>query len=675
MADDPWAAYPKVGQVDDPWAAYPKVEPAQEPRTAASAPRASARELARAFLYGASQTVSGGTSDEMNAYAHAAVRAVGGDAFWKAVDEERGKVRAEAKDLEAKAPWTTFAGRAAGTVPLALAAPALLPGAGGVGTAAARGIATGFGSGLVSGFGEGEGGFLNRAMNAAKSGTIGAMGGAVLGPASHLVGRAIEKVWPSAPDRARALVEQGLADEPGPELPVNQPGRLPATRQQPGAERAAEEIREANAAGVPNMTIADVSKRGQGLARDVAAAPNPAQTRLNDFYGSRQSGKPTPGAGREGGQLNRITELLTQESGVGRRRAIPALAELEKEQKEVAGPMFRQAERMDVTNLPEAKQLWQELMGTKVGPAVREKIRARWKYELKGQRLPPLNARVTPDFRAFKMAKEALDDEVKKLFRSGDNSEAIAAAQYRDHFRDTLRTVNPKYGEALQKYAGTASLEDATEAGRLVMRRKPEEIAQDLARLTTDSERQAYRTGAISELTDQLGRKPEGEMTDFTHKLRTPDIRNRVYALMPDDAARERIDRNVMGEHRQSKTAATFGGSQTQPRAQVAASVEELSPAAAFLKEASGLPTATQLLGMGVKKGYDRVKRSPATRGELGKILELTDEDALSWLEELSKPRKRPAGGARGGVVAGTMAPAGLDLLGYDPLSSIRAPR
>ena len=201
--------------------------------------------------------------------------------------------------------------------------------------------------------------------------------------------------------------------------------------------------------------MADVSPRASDLMRDVTGSPNPAQTAAKDFLATRQQGIPVAGQGTHGGQLNRLTETLTELGGVGRRRALPSLRELEKEQAATANDLFRRAEQFDVASSPELKEAWRDLLNTPAAAEVKRKLTDRWNYKYKGKvKMPNIDdPNATPDFRVLKMAKETLDEEVTNLYKRGDPSVAKEAKDFRNQFREALRTANPVYGEALEKFS------------------------------------------------------------------------------------------------------------------------------------------------------------------------------------------------------------------------------
>ena len=610
------------------------------------------RERMRAGIVGAAQGVGSNFTEDAVARARALYRKSQGEDYGKALEEELGKLRGEEKSLSEKAPVPYYGGQVAGSLLQA----ALVPGGrggGGLAERALRGGMAGAAGGALSGFGAGEGGATDRlqgsAIGTAIGGPLGAVAGAVIPPvvaaAKPVVRRVADALGLRGPQSAaRSSLARAVGEE--------------------GIDTVEDRIAQANAYGHRNMTVMDYSQRASDLGRDVTAAPNPSQTAVRNFLAERQEGIEVPGFGTVGGQRNRLIEQMTELSGVGRAREVPTVAALEKRQEQVAGPLFRQAERFNVAGNPRLRAAWQELLQTPVAREVRRRIAHRWGFRHPNQPMPNLDdPNVVPDFRALKMAKEALDATINRLRTDNEGAMAGDVISFRDKFRDALRGENPVYGRALDAFSGPAALKDAAEAGERILGLNAEEIAQELAKLGTASERHAYKIGAMSKLADEAGRKTEGPMTDFAAKMRSDQYRSRMYALLPDEEARTRWDIATGVERQKSRTAAIPGGSQTQPRGEVAKEMEE-----------GVMPVPG---GDGVPRPYDAAKRMAVApfrrardamvrqkRGVIGRDLIRTDADALQLLEELravqNPPPPRVAGGTRAGLAGGGLS---LDLL------------
>jgi hypothetical protein len=614
------------------------------------------QERAGSALRGAAQSITFGGADELRGAVRGGLRKLEGEEYGPAYAEEVARAREEDKRLAAKAPGANLAGAVGGAL---LTAP-LLPGA----TATtlprlvAQGARVGAASGAAQGFGAGEGGFKERLSSAGQGALMGAGVGAVAAPVLRLGTEAVGGLLGRRPQTEARRLLQGAFQEEGID-----PVAL---------------IRQANAAGAKDVTLADVSRRGREFARDVGAAPNPSQTAVREFFGRRQAGEFVPGQGQVGGQMNRLTGTLRDLTGVAGRRAVQTLDAIEAERRTVAGPLFRQAEQFNTTASPELAQLWGKLIQTDAGKGALATTRKLWSNEFPGQRFPlsdPRNLSAVPDMRIFKLFKESLDGEVDRLYRDPRANKALAgsAKALRNELRDTLRTVNPTYGQALDAFAGRKAMEEALERGRAILRTDADEAAQEFAGLGA-SEQEMFRVGAVSSIVDKLRGKAPTEMADFTNELRKPDVHRRVAMLLPDDATREQFDRLLMAESQQSITANTFGNSQTQPRQEVA---KEVGRGRAVLEFLQSIPTSLSgaLLRVGAAasdklRGVDVAAR----RGELGRMLTATDADAARLAEELARMRtaaplrSATPGGLLGGAVGPGMMPPGTVDRGFDLL-------
>ncbi len=143
----------------------------------------------RAALAGASQGATLGFGDEILGGISAGAGAMGdalslnfsgmGDRMAQTYADTRDAARDEYNNAKFARPKTTMAGEVAGGA-VSLAAPggAIVKSGTGLAARAGLGAASGAASGAVYGFGSGEGGFANRAEEAAKTAAFGALGGA-----------------------------------------------------------------------------------------------------------------------------------------------------------------------------------------------------------------------------------------------------------------------------------------------------------------------------------------------------------------------------------------------------------------------------------------------------------------------------------------------------------------
>jgi hypothetical protein len=489
---------------------------------------------------------------------------------------------------------------------------------------------------------------------------------------NRLIGRGVAEV------EARKLLQDALQSEGG----------------DPGAA-----IRAANAAGVDEHTVADVSRQAKNLLRDVGGAPNPQQAPVKEFFGRRQQGELVPGDGWQGGQYGRIKDLIRDKSNVGGKRGFSTLDEAEKMRRNLAQPQYREADQFDTSQSPALKTLWDRFVQTgDTAKSTLREVRRLWDLEYSGQPYP-LDAkylasdpakRVTPNFQVMRLVKEGLDAEADKAFTAGAGKRGALISSLRDELRDTMKGENPAYKIANDTYAGRMSMERAFKSGESFLNDDPDKIASLLRGYGT-SEADMYRVAAVNRLQQlTLDKTKPGEMTDFASKVMSPGMLERIHAILPDRETREYFDRYILGQAAQSETAHVFGGSQTQPRAQTAAMVEAGRKVINFLLDLNtGFGTAGARAGTAAAESARQAKAA-AVRGEMGKLLTRTDESAAKLADQLFKagPRVGAQAVVPGGMVAGTTAPqiempdllrdrarAGGDLLNrYLPLESFGVP-
>jgi hypothetical protein len=194
--------------------------------------------------------------------------------------------------------------------------------------------------------------------------------------------------------------------------------------------------------------------------------------------------------------------------------------------------------------------------------------------------------------------KMGLDDLV---YTGKSPSSGIGATQLK-YIKDTRRELldyidskNPSYKRARDYWADDTAALDAMKNGRSFLKADPDQLKYDIS-VMSNSEKEAFRLGAMSELIDKVGGSATSTIKDGVttvvgnparNLLKDPKRARLIRATFPDGAAGEakykKFVNNFLDEmDMQSTFSKVLGGSQTQPRQEAAkafrGTVEEVTP-------------------------------------------------------------------------------------------------
>jgi hypothetical protein len=121
---------------------------------------------------------------------------------------------------------------------------------------------------------------------------------------------------------------------------------------------------------------------------------------------------------------------------------------------------------------------------------------------------------VAIDTRHLDFIKKSLDNEIGKMLnhasgKSG-SSNTRAVIELKNQLLDLMDEVNPDYKTARNIFAGDKSIENAMESGRTILSEKFPEHVRDMVKAMSESEKTAYRMGAMNEIRDKFGGFVEG---------------------------------------------------------------------------------------------------------------------------------------------------------------------
>jgi DNA-directed RNA polymerase subunit F len=127
--------------------------------------------------------------------------------------------------------------------------------------------------------------------------------------------------------------------------------------------------------------------------------------------------------------------------------------------------------------------------------------------------------------------------------------------------------ANPAYKAARDAWAGPSRYMDAVERGRGIL--KPSESAEEFAnrfRALPDAEKEAERIGAVSSIIGRMG-SDSAKLGDMTKYLRSPEVRAKIAAIMPNEEAAASWQRRLDFEVGSSElTGRALGNSATARR-------------------------------------------------------------------------------------------------------------
>jgi hypothetical protein len=161
--------------------------------------------------------------------------------------------------------------------------------------------------------------------------------------------------------------------------------------------------------------------------------------------------------------------------------------------------------------------------------------------------------------------KKAADDMIESATRTGDKNKARVISQMRDRVISVVDEANPAYKAARDAWAGPSRYMDAVERGRGIFTEPAEEFAARFKSLP-DAEKEAERIGAVSAIVARMG-SDGAKLGDMTKYLRSPEMRGKISALMPNQEAAASWARRLEYETNSSEmTGRALGNSATARR-------------------------------------------------------------------------------------------------------------
>jgi hypothetical protein len=440
----------------------------------------------------------------------------------------------------------TTAGKFAGATGEVLGNPATYMGAGSaalkVGAGAASALASEGAGQLAESAGAGPG------VAGAARVVGGIAGGTAAVGAGNVVRNAASPRTNVAADFARAMERDGLTPEV-----------------------LSQRLQEARAVR-PNATVADVGGENiRGLVERVAQTPGAGRTTIKPALTERQQQ-----------QLQRVSGDLEGLTGA-RQTAVRATQETMASRAETATPLYQQA------YADGDRAVWSpELERLSSSPTVRNAMHGAvsiWQdnaiadgygsmnpgamvdrggqLSFPGGQLPAF-----PNLQFWDYTKRVIDDQVGAAVRAGENAKARTLTTLVGMMRQELDAQVPTYAAARQAWGGPSQYISAIEDGGNILQRtlSGEQLRANLAEMT-EAQREGYLIGAVSSIAQRMRSDP-AKLADMTKYLRSPEMRDKITALMPTpEAAQSWLQRLDYEVGSSELTGKALGGSATYRRA------------------------------------------------------------------------------------------------------------
>jgi hypothetical protein len=337
----------------------------------------------------------------------------------------------------------------------------------------------------------------------------------------------------------------------------------------------------------PQATLADISgPGGQGLAQGVVQADLTGQSVAN---ARRELSK------RAAGSTRRIQADLEGATGINQRLQ-PTLDAVRARQKAAAEPAYQLAYDSDISLTPKLKNILARPPMQKAWGEARDAAATR------GEELPPFlkldefgdwqKSGVMPDMRAWDRMKQGVDRMIE------GETDAITGrvtpkgrdlSMLKKELVSELDEINPTYKAARQAFAGDEAIQNAMREGERFLNMKTRQVTSAVGDMT-DSEKEAFLTGAMESIREKMGRARAGEIGEFKF-LETGNVKDKLRSIFPEGRAGDRQLAEVFRTLDRERTFATTqglvtGGSQTALR----------QAAGQALKSGAGMPTSIEML-------------------------------------------------------------------------------
>jgi hypothetical protein len=528
-APDQSAASPTAQQQTQPWYADPS-----------SAGVAAVRGVGDGITFGLQDEILAGLDATVQPFI-ATGNGSAAPTFSQRYDENVANQRAQLKTGQEQHPYASAAGAVVGGIAPALLTAGTSLAATTTGQAIAKGAGVGAAYGGAYGFGSAEGGVGDRVPGALQGAVLGGLvGGAV--PAVIGAAKGVKNAVFNPEVRAQAQLNRALdRDNLTPEQFRTQFDDI--ATQNPSTAIPAD-------AGGENV---------RGVVERLANTPGQSRTTVVDALNGRQAG-----------QGARIETALQKLTGTNK-SAYQATSDVLEERAKTAAPLYAAAHAEDVPWSPALENLMAR-------PAMQSAYRdAELKAANQGRQFDgsfaqigddgSVTAKRVPKTGDLDIIKQNLDDQIESLLGSNQRSKARDIIGIKNELLSIMDASAPTYAKARASFAGHSEYLNAVDNGKTLLKtdKTAEQWASEFARLNA-SEQEATRIGVVSAIANKI-RNSNAELPDVARFLRSSEGRQKVAAILPDDAAREKWSRSLDHENTISAlTRRATGGSATSRR-------------------------------------------------------------------------------------------------------------
>ena len=583
-----------------------------------------------AFQKGLSDTATWGFGDEMKAYMQAGIRS-GLDpnvAFDQAYNHFLNKARAGAAEAQAESPYMYGAGQITGAVaaPAAATPKAISKG---VAHAAQKGFVpklaayTGLGavSGGLYGLGTGET-TEERAGKALEYGGYGGFGGLVAPAAASLAGRAkalfskkastaAKLAAPQTKEAAQEVIET-IAEQSDELAPVTGAGKAFAkVEKQLRSDLGDNYDAVLDAYKKGDISLAELNQSRTRTLAIGAAQYAGGKARAQQFFDPKIAGSYDRVIANIGKNITDVENYHTTADDLlkaGRAKAAPIYAEAYE-------AAFKPSDKItEFLNRPSGKAA---LIKAK-------KIAADEGVDLDNE----------APFVLYDYIKRGFDD-VLDGYRDKTTGKLVldtrgrAIEGLRSDYVKELKSLNPKYAEALKESGDYLSINGAMEKGRKALKTDAEILKRQIKEMS-EPEKRAYQLGLGKAIRDEVGRVAEGA-NPYRRILGSPEKQRRISAVLSPRQYKA-LERGLKAEDRLFKMRnEILGGSPTIGKGEAKGMIESGISA---VDNVSQVPRKTMIAGL--RKFYDGMNDEVASK--VSEILYETDPaKKLLIINKLSK--------------------------------------
>lgn len=546
----------------------------------------------------------------------------------QAYSDARDKVRGMVEQYRTENPTASIFGQVGGAMAQGGGIGRLFGMGGGVLMNMLRGAGAGGAEGLLRGAGQAET-LADIPAEMASEGAMGALGGAAGSAVTQGLGAAARAVAPRIPGALGAAgnVLPGLnaslqANDDAIKDIARRRVAEALLRDQRTPEQAAARMRTLG----PEARIADAAGvNTRNLLDTQATLPGQTANRVETAIRDRQAGR---GA--------RLIGAASTSLDVGGKRLASTLDELDAQRRAASGPLY---DVVNKTVVPLDDELRALLERAKPAYGLAKQI-----AQARGETFDIPNGAEAPlkTLDQIKRGLYALEEKNLNPETGAVNSLGKAYQELRRTMVDKLDdlTTDATTGQSVYKaarnaYAGPTELRGAARDGFKAMNQDATRF-QEAIRDLSESEREAFRVGAMESLRNKFGTM--SGQTNILKMWREPATQEKLRALFPDVRSYRDFAVAVSAEERLRQLEQVGRGSQTARR--LAAMEDQGSRVASDLAGISqGVTTPGGVATMlkSAKDLYSRLDTPEAVRDEIGKILLLQNMQVRTTQQELRK--------------------------------------